>query len=193
MSANWQSRSLLAGVLVGGSASRMGQPKSLLTWKGRTFLEVVVRAVEPVVDGVVLLGEGVLPPICQGYPRLADAPGVYGPLAGMLAASRAAPDCAWLFSPCDLPLITESAVRWLWSQRSPGCWAILPEVRHGRVEPLFAVYEPEIAPRLEEVAAQGLGPSAIAGESRVCHPRAPATQRSAWTNVNTPGDLERLG
>lgn len=88
--------------------------------------------------------------------------------------------------------MTESAVRWLSSQRSPSRWAIFPEVVQGRFEPLFAVYEPEIAPRLEEIGARGLGPSVLAGGPEVHHPRPPESLWSAWTNVNTPGDLKRL-
>lgn len=67
MSVIWQNRSFKAGVLVGGAASRMGKPKSLLLWEDRTFLELVVRALEPVVDEVVLLGGGDPHPLVRAF------------------------------------------------------------------------------------------------------------------------------
>ena len=94
---------LLGGVLVGGGSARMGIPKHLLMHGHTSFLETVVTALGSNVRQVVLLGSGSIPGTFEHLPRVADPPELDGPLAGMLAALRWAPGCAWIFAACDLP------------------------------------------------------------------------------------------
>jgi molybdopterin-guanine dinucleotide biosynthesis protein MobB len=185
----WREVPVLGGVLIGGASRRMGTPKHLLTLDGTTFLERVLAAVEPAVRGVVLLGAGEVTGARAGTPRVADAPGVEGPLAGILAAMRWAPNHAWLVAACDLPRVTADAVEWLLAQRAPGRWAVVPKTSGG-VEPLLALYEPQARLPLERVAALGQPAPRLLAE----HPRAwvvspPATLGHCWDNVNTPRDL----
>ena len=180
-------------MLIGGASVRMGQPKHLLALHGRTFLERVATAVGTVVREVALLGDGELPVALPVLPRIPDVPGMEGPLAGILAAMRWAPDCAWLVAACDLPRVTPAAAEWLVSQRAPGRWAVVPRGPSG-LEPLFALYEPQARRVLEEIASRGLRAPRLLAE----HPRAwvaapPAELLSCWDNVNTADDLTALG
>jgi molybdopterin-guanine dinucleotide biosynthesis protein A len=157
------------------------------------LLEHVVAAVEPCVARVVLLGAGEIPKSCQRLTRLADPPGLAGPLAGILAAMRWKPDVTWLIAACDLPLVTPAAINWLLEQRAPGRVAVLPRASDRGVEPLLAVYEPQAREILEELAASGYhAPHRVAEHDAVFAPTPPADLVRAWRNVNTPGDLEEL-
>lgn len=171
----------------------MGVAKASLRLEERSFLARAAMALAPVVDRVFILGTGDSPPDATSWPRLTDAPGAQGPLAGMLAAFTETPHATWIFAACDLPLISPAAVRWLLAQRGPGCWAVLPRLGEDRIEPLFALYEPEARPRLEEVAR---GPSfslqPLASLPGIATPTPPVALRSAWRNVNTPGELSVL-
>ena len=181
------------GVLIGGGSTRMGTPKHLLRAGQRTFLEHVVAALEPCVSRLVLLGSGEVPEQCRHLTRLADPPGLAGPLAGMLAAMRWNRDVAWLIAACDLPFVTPAAVAWLLEQRAPGRQAILPRLHDRGVEPLLALYEPQARPLLEELASTGIrAPHRVAEHEFVFTPAPPADLARAWQNVNTPGDLENL-
>jgi molybdopterin-guanine dinucleotide biosynthesis protein A len=187
------------GVLVGGESRRMGEPKQLLELGSRTLVERVVAALEPVVEGIVLLGAGAVPPGLARLERLADDGRLRGPLAGLLAAFAHRPGAAWLVAACDLPLIGPAAVSWLAAQRTRGIAAILPRLPHlpqmgpGGIEPLFALYEPEARPLLERLAASA-NPSFqhLAADSRVATPAPPVELRTAWRNLNTPEELESL-
>jgi molybdopterin-guanine dinucleotide biosynthesis protein A len=182
-----------AGLLVGGDSGRMGQPKQLLDYDGATFIERVRSAIEPHVARIVLLGEGAVPESCRGLPRLPDAPQTGGPLAGMLAALRSAPDAAWLIAACDLPRITPEAIRWLLEQRAPDRWAVLPRVAPDRAEPLLAVYEPTSRPLLNDLLKRGRSaPRELASYAQVHTPTPPADLLPAWQNVNTPADFHGL-
>jgi molybdopterin-guanine dinucleotide biosynthesis protein A len=183
----------MAGVLIGGGSRRMGRPKQLIGRAGATMAGRAAAALATHADGVVLLGGGAVPPDLGHLRRLADAAGCAGPLAGVLAALRAEPACAWLIAACDLPLVEPGAVAWLVGERRPGAIMVVPVV-DGRVEPLLALYEPACRPLLELAAAR----RELALHRFVRHPAVrlvepPEGLRRCWFNANTPADLLGLG
>ena len=189
----WRSRPVLAGVLVGGSSSRMGCPKQLLEHDGRRLVDRVVDAVQLRLGDPVLLGSGAVPEALSANLRLPDAPGIAGPMSGLMAALRWAPNAAWLMVACDQPLISRRAVDWLLEQRRPGRWAILPRLANGPVEPFLAVYEPQALGLLERLARSGKsGPWRLAEMADVVSPTPPEELSASWRNVNTPEELDRL-
>ncbi len=189
----WRSRTVLAGVLVGGRSSRMGRPKQLLEHGGRPIVDRVAAAVHGRLGDPVLLGSGAVPETLAAHRRLPDAPGLAGPMAGLMAALRWAPNAAWLMVACDQPLISEAAVDWLVGQRRPGRWAILPRLGDGPVEPFLAVYEPQVLGLLEGLARSGkLGPWRLAEQANVHCPAPPEELIRSWRNVNTPEEFDRL-
>jgi molybdopterin-guanine dinucleotide biosynthesis protein A len=203
---------LWGGVLIGGASRRMGEPKQLLRFRGRTLLETATAALAPHVAGLALLGAGSVPAAAADLPRVADSPlpesdggqptgdarerasAGDGPLAGLLAALRWRPDAAWVFAPCDLPWIAPDAVAWLLAQRAPARWAVLPRpLPDGPVHPLFALYEPPALTVLEELAAAGRRAPRFAAE----HPRVavipvPPELARCWRGVATREDLGDL-
>lgn len=180
----WLRTPVYAGVLIGGQSRRMGKPKHLMRLGRRTWLEKVVSAVRPFTEEVVLLGRGHLPVKLAGTMVLPDAPGLAGPLAGMLSAMRWAPLVSWLFVACDLPLISAAAVKWLLATRAPGVWAAIPKSRAG-FEPLFAHYDFRARPLLEAVGR----PAAIIRAGVVLTPSLPPALKRACANFNSPADL----
>jgi molybdopterin-guanine dinucleotide biosynthesis protein MobB len=189
----WRSPPLLGGVLVGGASRRMGKPKALLEYHGKTFLERTVETLSRHAREVVILGEGEVSESCADLPRLPDPPGLTGPLAGILGALRWAPGATWIVTACDQPLITDDSIAWLLDQRAPGTWTVLPRVGSKGVEPLLAVYDARARPVLESLASSGcLAPSKLAEHERTASPVPPEELALAWRNVNTPADLETL-
>lgn len=182
---------LNAVVLVGGGSRRMGRPKQTLRRDGVTLVEIALAAVGALAGRVVLAGGGAVPEALDGLERLADAPGVPGPLGGILAAMRWDSDSAWIVAACDMPRVRRQAVAWLVSERSPEYWAVLPQTVAGRVEPLLAVYEPKMREVLERRAAEGrFGMQDLVASDRVWCPKPPEGIRDAWINVNTLEEFE---
>ncbi len=191
--AAWTRVPVWAGILIGGGSSRMGRAKHLLRRGGRTYVEHLVAAARPHVAGVALIGSGGVPPALVGLPVLPDVPDRSGPLAGMLAAMRWNSAAAWLLAACDLPLAGDEVVQWLLAQRRPGCWAVLPSVLEGMVEPLLALYEPQALSLLEEVAAgPEPAPRLIVRHPKVAAPSPPPGLQRAFVNINVPADLAGL-
>ncbi|MCG3179785.1 MAG: Molybdenum cofactor guanylyltransferase [Phycisphaerae bacterium] len=186
----WLAAPVRACVLIGGQSSRMGRPKHLIERDGRTWLARTVDVLRPLACEVVIVGRGDLPQSHAHLPRLPDAPGVAGPMAGVLAAMRWAPRSSWLVVACDHPDLSPSAVEWLLSTREPGVWATVPQAADGHVEPLLAHYDFRARPIIEELARRGR--SALRRVSE--HPKArvippPPSLADAWADANTPADL----
>ena len=187
----WRQTPVWGCVLIGGKSSRMGRPKHLLPQDGRTWLEQAVEKLTPFVGQVVISGSGLIPDALAELPRVPDAPGLAGPLAGILAVMRWQPAVSWLVMACDLPDAQPESLRWLLEQRRPGIRAVLPDLgAGGRLEPLLAWYDFRCRPMLENIAASGsLRLHRLAEQEGICRAQPPAQLRGSWQNVNTPEEL----
>jgi molybdopterin-guanine dinucleotide biosynthesis protein A len=185
-------RPVRAGLLIGGKSRRMGRPKALLRIKDETLMEKCVGTLLAVAEGAVLLGSGEVPASLETVPRIPDAPGVTGPMAGMLGAFRWDPNSAWIVSAVDMPLMDRDAWRWLLDQRRPEAWAVLPRLGGRRhVETTGGCYEPMIFDHVELLAARGkIRLQEIARHPKVLTPLVPDAIAHAWKNVNTPEEWE---
>ncbi|HNR34246.1 MAG TPA: molybdopterin-guanine dinucleotide biosynthesis protein B [Candidatus Hydrogenedentes bacterium] len=188
MEKQWLGAPVHAGILIGGQSSRMGRPKHLIEQGGATWMERIAASLAGHADSVVVLGKGELPPALHGLPRLADAAGSSGPIAGMRAAMRWDPLASWLFVACDMPLVNAEAVAWLLGHRAPGRWAVMPRSGPGRVEPLFALYDFRAASFIEKVD----GPRSLVDFPHVYTADIPDRLRDIWKNFNSDGDLRAI-
>jgi molybdopterin-guanine dinucleotide biosynthesis protein MobB len=192
---DFHSRRLVrAGLLVGGRSSRMGTSKALLEMNGMALVRRSLDTLGEVAAKTVLLGTTVLPQDLRDADRLPDAPLVQGPMAGILSAFRWDPDCAWIISAVDMPLMDREAWNWLLSQRRPGAWAVMPRKDAGsKAEATGACYEPMIFQYVEALSRKGIFElQAIAGHPRVITPEIPKAISYAWKNVNTPEDWQDI-
>jgi molybdopterin-guanine dinucleotide biosynthesis protein A len=182
---------LWGGILVGGASRRMGRPKALVEWRGRTLVEGVAEALEAACTGVAVVGGSEVASRLAHLPRLADSEETSGPLAGILSALSWRPRAAWVIAACDLPFVSTAALAWLARQRRADAAAVLPRLSPGRIEPLLAIYEPNSRPLLLDLARSG-SPSLqrLAGHPAVVLPEPPPDLRAAWRNVNTPEEVE---
>ena len=180
-------------ILIGGKSRRMGRPKHLIQEDKKTWLEHTVETLSPHVEQVVLSGSGKVPPTLASLPQIPDAPGLAGPLAGILAVMRWQQTVSWLVMACDQPDVQAESLEWLLAQRKrkPGIWAILPDLLgDGHLEPLLAWYDFRCRPQLETIAASGsLRLSRLANQAGVCHFQPPEHLHSSWHNINTPDQI----
>src|SRR5215831_2146120 len=99
------SRAVRGYVLAGGASRRMGTPKALLPFRGRTLIEYVAGEVLTAAGNVTIVGRPELY-AGLGFDAISDAQPGFGPLGGLLTALSSA-DAEWsLVVACDLPRIT---------------------------------------------------------------------------------------
>lgn len=200
----WARRPLLSGLLVGGKSSRMGRPKQLIEFEGRTLGERIASALSgPFVDdaqitalptayhpNVVVLGAGQIAASLRRQRRLTDVIGLEGPIAGLLAAHRWMPTATWILAACDHPRLQPADIRELVSHRTPGVWAVLPRQADGYPCCTMALYEPQALEVLER-SLLVRGPERARMAELIDHPRTRVVplQGRGTINVNTPEEL----
>ncbi|MGZ5473186.1 MAG: molybdenum cofactor guanylyltransferase [Thermoanaerobaculia bacterium] len=181
-----------AYVLVGGRSRRMGESKVEL------FLERVVSAARPVFDEVIAVDRlaggpwtgGGPPPTANRQPptirTLYEDPHEHeGAIFGVVRALRDARGKCFLLA-VDYPLITSDMLRFI---RDRGG---LPEW-DGRPQPLCAVWDAALLPRIEERIARGALDLRGAAETEII-PESELRVRfpgEPLLNVNTPEEWER--
>ncbi|THB70510.1 MAG: molybdenum cofactor guanylyltransferase [Desulfobulbaceae bacterium] len=182
-------------VLIGGKSSRMGRPKHLLAAPGgRTWLERSYRILADCVDHVVVSGSGVLPKSLEGLQIIADLPHIPGPLGGIAALLNSNRAVSWLVVACDMPYITEEAIKWVLAQRRTGSKAVIPRNAATEMdEPLFAWYDSSCRSLIDEMIAEGeYRPRCISSFDKVHRAAIPESLQVCWQNVNDPTSLKRL-
>lgn len=186
----WKERRLNTGIAVGGRSLRMGVDKTQFVIHGERVIDRLAATAQSFSRKIVLLGNQNRVDQCD-LPILPDVDDTKGPMAGMLSAMRWAPQDAWLFLACDMPLFDESALQWLVAQREPGVWAMIAKGNEG-LHPLGAVYEPQMREVFERRACQGkYSIHGIADHPKTKIVEIPGELRDKWINCNTPDEWEK--
>lgn len=147
-------------VLAGGRGTRMGgADKGWVDLEGRPLIEHVLERLRPQVGAIIISANRNIAryralgwPVVQDEPFAGDA--FLGPLAGMLAALRAARSPWLAIVPCDAPALPAMLVRQLARAVGPSANPALA-VCGGRRQPVFCLLPAGIAPALAAALARG--------------------------------------
>lgn len=182
---------LYACVLIGGKSTRMGHPKHLIEIEGSSLVERLVETLRPFVRRIYISGAGRLPHSLGKLPRLPDPKGVKGPIAGLCAAFRKHPRSAWLLCACDMPNISTRSIKWLTALRRTDFAGVIPISGLDAIEPLFAIYEPQLRASVKYAAENRSGPKDLVDSTCRC-PHVPRDLAHSWKNINTPTELANI-
>jgi molybdopterin-guanine dinucleotide biosynthesis protein A len=182
-------------VLAGGRARRMGGgDKGLLPFRGWPLVAHALDALEAVAGRIIINANRHHESYTAfGYPVVADETGSFdGPLAGLLAAMRAADTPYVLTVPCDSPLVTghhlARLVETLAATQAPLCAAHDGQ----RLHPVFLLAERRLADDLAAYLAEG-GRKMETWLHRHSLALADFTDcPELFANVNTPEELAAL-
>ena len=195
-SERWQPLEIKGVVLAGGKSSRMRREKAFLPSEGTGFKTLLSRQVEllkeiGLSEVLVSLRRGMISPD-PGLKVIHDATEGLGPLSGIVAAMRLAPEHHLLVLAVDLGCIDAHFLRSVIARSSDSMGAA-PRVL-GRWEPLCAVYPPHALPSAEAVLASPTrSPSALiarlATEGVMKGYLVPTGERDRLRSWNLPEDL----
>lgn len=179
----------LLGVLAGGASSRFPAPGGKLAADlgGEPMLAYLVARLLPQAHELVLAGRP--PPglwVPPGLRVLEDPPGLSGPLAGLVALARAAPE-GFVVVAGDVPFLPPGLAGALWEAGVGAAAAAL-----AGPEPLPLALRPEAYPVLEELARAGRGPRHLLrrlDELELGLRALPPPPPDELADVDTPADL----
>lgn len=139
-------------ILAGGRSSRMGENKALLPWEGGTVIASVAARLQSLLDHVLVVAADPSSYQFLGLPSARDQRPGLGPLGGLEAALREAPDPRVFVVACDMPFLNADLIRYMTSL--PPAQAVVPYLG-GRPEPLHALYSRDALPLVRALLAQG--------------------------------------
>lgn len=177
-------RALTGALLVGGASLRFGSPKALAELAGETLADRAWRVLGTVCDERLAVGK-VADALPLPFDVVDDGSDVRAPIAGVVAALRAAGNEICVVLPVDCPLVTGELLGSLAEACAKGIDAAVPQTG-----PLPGAYSRGVLPSLDQALSSGdyRLRSALAGlavEVVEC-------DRALLVNVNEPSDLARL-
>lgn len=188
-----RARPLLKGlVLAGGKSLRMGSDKGSITWYEKEQRYYIADLLGKFCDAVFISCRADQhDEIDSNYKIIEDSFTGIGPYGAILSAFREQPDCAWLVTACDMPLLDINTLDYLIKQRRQSAMATTFESpRGGFPEPLITIWEPKSYPVLLAMLSQGYTcPRKALENNNVCLLKPP--NPDALINVNTPEEMER--
>lgn len=181
-------------VLAGGRSRRMGTDKAWIELGGSPMVAVVVRRLEDVCGGgVVVVAKDPAPFEAAGLTAVADTSSEQTPLAGIARALEQARGPVFVCG-CDMPSVSPAVVAELAGHADQAA-AVVP-LRGGRPETLHAVWTPQARDAVRHALRRGVRavrdvleamPDVVFVEEAEWRRWDPAG--TSMRNLNTPDDL----
>jgi len=179
-------------LLVGGGSSRMGEPKSMLKYRGSPLIVHIYRELEPLFSEVLLSvsGDESVPVELETAKIVHDRVPGSGPIAGIAASLAAARYETVFVTACDIPTIHPGLIAGMLDSAAH-CDVVVPRTAGSLIEPLHAVYKKHLLPKVIELIDSG--------ERRIrmlydrvdtCYNDLETGQE--LTNINTPEEYRRI-
>jgi molybdopterin-guanine dinucleotide biosynthesis protein A len=144
-------------ILAGGRSRRYGKDKAFERLCGKPLIEYVIEALAPVAGDLFIVA-GSTDDFSDYSGRLTviadDVPGL-GPLGGLDAGLKAAPDDYCFAAPCDSPFIDSSLIDYLLKTAAAADVDALIPRYEGRDHTVIAVYRKTCIPAIESSLSDG--------------------------------------
>lgn len=183
-------RPALGALIAGGRARRMGgRAKGLIPIDGRPIIDRSAALLASFCDRVIVIGDPAGPYAGRALPVVADTIDAGAP-GGVYTALRQCPAPGWICAlACDLPAIDRPTLDALWDRRGG---AATLYVADGQRQPLAGFWHTDALAGFD--AAFAVGRPGFGGIlARLVAIEVPAPSAAPFANLNTPGDVSRLG
>lgn len=140
-------------LLAGGRSSRMGQDKAALLVRGRRLVDGAIAALQPL-EGRIVVARGAQPSLGVGD-EVPDAPGLTGPVAGVVGAVPLVSTQAVAIVAVDMPTISATVLQRLGAMLAANGRSAAMPVVDGVAQPMHAVVSSAALPALVALARGG--------------------------------------
>lgn len=188
----FSSLKLSGAILAGGENRRMPVLKPFLDVGGDCILDRTIAVLGNLVDDLFIVTRTPSLFADFGLRCVPDSREDRGPLTGIEAALEASVHPRVLVAACDMPGLSALTARRVAGSADDDAWAVIPRV-NGRLEPLFALYDRRLLPRIGALLSEGrFAVHALADDAHVCVLDVSAAgtgDEDSFRNINTPSDL----
>ena len=131
---------MTAVILSGGKSSRMGKNKAFLKFKGKTFLERQIEALNEIFEEIIISTNS--PEEYQNFnlPVIEDVYHDKGPLGGIYTGLINSKSFYTFFLACDMPFIEKKLIKSLQVFTKDKDYDVIVPINSNRLEPLHAIY-----------------------------------------------------
>lgn len=144
---------LTAFILCGGKSSRMQSEKGLVLFRGKPFIEHIIKAILPITPEIKLITASkeydYLP-----YQKVPDVIADKGPLGGIYTALLHSETEFNLILSCDIPLISTELLQELISKHTEEA-GITVFASESRMHPLIGIYSKKMIPFVKNAIDSG--------------------------------------
>lgn len=141
-------------LLMGGKNSRMGRPKALLEYKGKTFFEHITSEMRQCGPVYVSVDKAEHVPPCA-FPIIEDKYEAIGPMGGLASAFGEIKEEAVFVCACDMPKVSARLIKKLCDYLTDEVDAVIVVKDDGRWFMTGAVYSKRVWPQLKQQVAEG--------------------------------------
>jgi molybdopterin-guanine dinucleotide biosynthesis protein A len=191
-------------VLAGGSSSRFGEDKGMVTLAGKPLINHIVDAIRRLVDETIVVtssSERIAKYeeiISNSVKFVEDIRESNGPLIGALTGFAVASGKYAIILPFDTPFVSREVVSLLFELCIDKS-AVIPRWPNGQIEPLHAIYQVQLATAAAEAAVAEGRLDMLGMIERLDGVRFVSTialqefdpELKFFFNINTPLDLKR--
>lgn len=140
-------------VLAGGKSSRMGSDKGLLKLKDKTYVELVIDAMRPLVNEIIIVSNKEDYDQFR-YQRIEDDIKDSGPLAGLYSGLKNSKTKYNLVLSCDIPMITTKILEKL-IETNYNNYDVVQIESNNKTMPLIAMYKKQCMHKCIDLLQQG--------------------------------------
>lgn len=147
-------KDISAIILAGGKGKRMNGNKALLPISGVTLIEKIAGDIGPYFGEILISVQSIKPFDFLSYRLVIDEQANIGPLMGILSSLRASRNDVNFIIACDIPEINLTFLEKMISHTDKYD-IVVPNSGKNKFEPLFAFYNKNLIPKIEELIKQG--------------------------------------
>lgn len=180
-------------ILAGGENKRMGKNKALVEWRGKSLINWVLDAIQPLCSQIIISSNDTFP-VKPGVKIVPDRFSRTGPAAGIEAGLYHSTTKLNIIVSCDTPLVSTEFFEYMISKHQDKEISI--PVHNGVNEPMIGIYNKSVQHVFQEALKSGRNkPPAII---RTCRYQEVPIKRDLnfyrgdmFLNLNSPEDLKK--
>ena len=131
---------ITAIILAGGKSQRMGTDKGMLDLNGKTFIQHICDALQPIVGSNILIVSANKEYDALGFSRVEDIIDNKGPVGGLYTGLKESKTKVNLVLSVDVPLVSTELLQWLIGNHDETYMVTQTRIG-GNTNPLIGVYD----------------------------------------------------